>query len=118
MAYCPERVLPGKVIHETPLYQLIHYAPTTPTVAKTPLVIFPPWINRFYILDLTPSGMARVLATAGVFVWCLIGSAFWLVGWRVCQGLPAPIKIWIARAVYKVLPSAFKPGLLQTRHAS
>jgi len=45
---------PGKVIHETPLYQLIQYAPTTPTVAKTPLVIFPPWINRFYILDLSP----------------------------------------------------------------
>lgn len=45
---------PGKVIHETPLYQLIHYAPVTPTVLKTPLVIFPPWINRFYILDLSP----------------------------------------------------------------
>ena len=45
---------PGKVVHETPLYQLIQYAPTTPTVAKTPLVIFPPWINRFYILDLSP----------------------------------------------------------------
>ena len=45
---------PGKVIHETPLYQLIHYAPTTKEVAKTPLVIFPPWINRFYILDLKP----------------------------------------------------------------
>jgi polyhydroxyalkanoate synthase subunit PhaC len=45
---------PGKVIYETPLYQLIHYAPTTPTVGKTPLVIFPPWINRFYILDLSP----------------------------------------------------------------
>ncbi len=45
---------PGKVIHETPLYQLIHYAPTTPDVAKIPLVIFPPWINRFYILDLNP----------------------------------------------------------------
>lgn len=45
---------PGKVIHETPLYQLIQYAPTTPSVAKTPLVIFPPWINRFYILDLSP----------------------------------------------------------------
>jgi polyhydroxyalkanoate synthase subunit PhaC len=45
---------PGKVVHETPLYQLIQYAPTTPTVAKTPLVIFPPWINRFYILDLAP----------------------------------------------------------------
>ncbi len=45
---------PGKVVHETPLYQLIQYAPTTPTVTKTPLVIFPPWINRFYILDLSP----------------------------------------------------------------
>jgi polyhydroxyalkanoate synthase len=45
---------PGKVIHETPLYQLIHYAPTTADVAKTPLIIFPPWINRFYILDLNP----------------------------------------------------------------
>jgi polyhydroxyalkanoate synthase len=45
---------PGKVVRETPLYQLIHYAPTTPDVLATPLVIFPPWINRFYILDLTP----------------------------------------------------------------
>ncbi len=45
---------PGKVIYETPLFQLIHYAPTTATVAKTPLVVFPPWINRFYILDLNP----------------------------------------------------------------
>jgi polyhydroxyalkanoate synthase len=47
-------VTPGKVIHETSLYQLIQYAPTTATVQKTPLVIFPPWINRFYILDLNP----------------------------------------------------------------
>lgn len=45
---------PGKVIHETPLYQLIHYAPSTDKVLETPLVIFPPWINRFYILDLSP----------------------------------------------------------------
>jgi len=45
---------PGKVIHETPLYQLIQYSPTTESVFKTPLVIFPPWINRFYILDLSP----------------------------------------------------------------
>lgn len=45
---------PGKVIKETPLYQLIHYEPTTEKVLKTPLVIFPPWINRFYILDLSP----------------------------------------------------------------
>lgn len=45
---------PGKVVHETPLYQLIHYAPTTDEVFEVPLVIFPPWINRFYILDLSP----------------------------------------------------------------
>lgn len=47
-------VTPGKVVHETPLYQLIQYSPTTKEVLETPLVIFPPWINRFYILDLTP----------------------------------------------------------------
>ena len=47
-------VTPGKVIHETRLYQLIQYAPATETVLETPLVVFPPWINRFYILDLTP----------------------------------------------------------------
>jgi polyhydroxyalkanoate synthase len=46
---------PGKVIHETPLYQLIQYTPATKSVHETPLVIFPPWINRFYILDLNPA---------------------------------------------------------------
>lgn len=45
---------PGKVVHETPLYQLIQYSPSTDEVLEVPLVIFPPWINRFYILDLTP----------------------------------------------------------------
>jgi polyhydroxyalkanoate synthase len=44
---------PGKVVHETPLYQLIQYSPSTEEVLEVPLVIFPPWINRFYILDLT-----------------------------------------------------------------
>ncbi len=47
-------VTSGKVIHETRLYQLIQYAPATEQVLETPLVVFPPWINRFYILDLTP----------------------------------------------------------------
>ncbi len=45
---------PGKVVKETPLYQLIHYEPTTAKLLETPLIIFPPWINRFYILDLAP----------------------------------------------------------------
>ncbi|CAM3980021.1 Poly-beta-hydroxybutyrate polymerase [Novosphingobium lubricantis] len=45
-------VTPGKVVYETPMFQLIQYTPTTQTVFETPLVIFPPWINRFYILDL------------------------------------------------------------------
>ncbi|RMB51511.1 polyhydroxyalkanoate synthase [Sphingomonas sp. PP-CE-3A-406] len=45
---------PGKVVKRTPLYELIQYRPTTESVLATPLVIFPPWINRFYILDLTP----------------------------------------------------------------
>ncbi len=45
---------PGKVIFETELFQLIQYSPVTDEVLEVPLVIFPPWINRFYILDLNP----------------------------------------------------------------
>ncbi|HUP67877.1 MAG TPA: class I poly(R)-hydroxyalkanoic acid synthase [Sphingomicrobium sp.] len=45
---------PGKVVRQTPLYQLIQYTPTTEKVMTTPVVVFPPWINRFYILDLAP----------------------------------------------------------------
>ncbi|MGZ8283408.1 MAG: PHA/PHB synthase family protein, partial [Allosphingosinicella sp.] len=47
-------VTPGKVIKQTALYQLIQYGPTTDRVLETPVIIFPPWINRFYILDLNP----------------------------------------------------------------
>ncbi len=66
---------PGKVIHRTPLYELIQYTPTTPDVLAVPLVIFPPWINRFYILDLTPE--------KSFIRWCLDqGISVFMVSWK------------------------------------
>ena len=66
---------PGKVLKETPLYQLIQYTPTTDEVLETPVVIFPPWINRFYILDLTPE--------KSFVKWCVDnGVSLFMVSWK------------------------------------
>ncbi len=65
---------PGKVVHETPLFQLIQYSPTTDEVLEVPLVIFPPWINRFYILDLNPKNS--------------------FIRWAVAQGLTVFVVSW------------------------
>lgn len=79
-------VTPGKVIYQTPLFQIIQYTPVTQEVLKTPLVIFPPWINRFYILDLTPE--------KSFIKWCVEqGVTVFVVSWKSADSSLADL-IW------------------------
>jgi len=68
-------ITPGKVIYQNPLMQLIQYTPSTDRVLKRPLLIVPPWINKYYVLDLTPE------------------KSF--IKWSVDQGLTVFVISWI-----------------------
>ena len=79
-------ITPGTVIFENELIQLIQYAPTTPQVASLPLVMIPPCINKFYILDLQPeNSFVRHALDSGhtVFMvsWRNVGAEQGHLGW-------------------------------------
>ena len=63
---------PGKVVFQNDLIQLIQYAPSTGKVLKVPLLIIPPWINKYYVLDLTPDkSFIKWCVDQGVTVFCI-----------------------------------------------
>jgi polyhydroxyalkanoate synthase len=63
---------PGKVIFQNELMQLIQFAPSTATALKRPLLIVPPWINKYYVLDLTPEkSFIKWCVDQGLTVFCV-----------------------------------------------
>ena len=65
-------ITPGKVIFQNDLIQLIQYTPTTESVLQRPILIVPPWINKFYVLDLTPDrSFIKWCVERGLTVFCI-----------------------------------------------
>ena len=65
---------PGKVVYQNELMQLIQYEPTTSDVRRRPLLIIPPWINKFYVLDLQPKN--------SFIKWCVDqGHTVFVISW-------------------------------------
>jgi polyhydroxyalkanoate synthase len=97
-------VTPGAVVYESDLIQLIQYSPTTATVAQRPLVMVPPCINKYYVLDLQPenSFVAHAVAsghTVFMVSWRNVGAEQGGLGWDdyLEGGVFAPLRI--ARAI-------------------
>ena len=67
-------VTPGKVVYQNDLMQLIQYSPTTEKVLKRPLLVIPPWINKYYVLDLRPKNSFVRWATSQ-------GHTVFIVSW-------------------------------------